>query len=155
MSRTHFDGPLASGDKQAGTPGGANVGLAVLAQQVTLQRDATLVQTATINLPAGSQILDIIPDVVVAYDSATSAGLTVGTPGAPPAYVAGVNAKTIGRAAPVFTGGQLLAMNPTTLVVGPSLEVTAEKLLNNLVLASGESNITKGKYKLIVSPYLE
>jgi phage major head subunit gpT-like protein len=51
--------------------------------------------------------------------------------------------------------GQLLAMNPTTLVVGPSLETTAEKLINNMVLANGESNITKGKYKLIVSPYLE
>jgi len=51
--------------------------------------------------------------------------------------------------------GQALAMNPTTLVVGPSLETTAEKLLNSLVLANGESNINKGRYKLIVSPYLE
>lgn len=50
---------------------------------------------------------------------------------------------------------QLLAMNPTTLVVGPSLETTAEKLLNSLLLGNGESNINKGRYKLIVSPYLE
>jgi phage major head subunit gpT-like protein len=50
--------------------------------------------------------------------------------------------------------GKLLGMNPITLVVGPSLETAAEKLIMNLVLATGESNINKGKYRLIVSPYL-
>lgn len=50
--------------------------------------------------------------------------------------------------------GKLLGMTPTTLVVGPSNETAAEKLLMNLVLANGESNVMKGKYKLIVSPFL-
>ena len=50
--------------------------------------------------------------------------------------------------------GELLAMAPTTLVVGPSLETAAEKLVLNLVLANGESNVSRGRYRLIVSPYL-
>lgn len=50
--------------------------------------------------------------------------------------------------------GLLLGMQPTTLVVGASNEVAAMKLINNLTLATGESNINKGAYKLIVSPYL-
>jgi phage major head subunit gpT-like protein len=50
--------------------------------------------------------------------------------------------------------GEPLAMMPTTLVVGVSNETIAEKLLQNLVLANGESNVNRGKYKLIVSPYL-
>lgn len=50
--------------------------------------------------------------------------------------------------------GVKLAMVPTTLVVGISNEVAAMKLVNNLNLANGETNINKGQYKLIVSPYL-
>jgi phage major head subunit gpT-like protein len=55
-----------------------------------------------------------------------------------------------------FSGdsGQLLGMMPTALVVGASNEVAGMKLVNNLTLATGESNVTKGVYKLIVSPYL-
>ena len=50
--------------------------------------------------------------------------------------------------------GVKLAMVPTTLVVGISNEVAAMKLVNSMNLANGESNINKGQYKLIVSPYL-
>lgn len=50
--------------------------------------------------------------------------------------------------------GTKLAMIPTTLVVGASNEVAAMKLINNLNLATGETNVNKGMYKLIVSPYL-
>lgn len=50
--------------------------------------------------------------------------------------------------------GLLLGMRPATLVVGASNEVAAMKLVNNLSLANGETNVNKGAYKLIVSPYL-
>lgn len=50
--------------------------------------------------------------------------------------------------------GVKLAMIPTTLVVGISNETAAQKLINNLNLANGETNVNKGVYKLIVSPYL-
>ena len=42
----------------------------------------------------------------------------------------------------------------THLIVGPKLRATAEKLLTQEYLASGESNSQRGSYKLIVTPRL-
>ena len=132
MSQSQFDGPLASGDKQPGTPPpvgttvGSNIGLAVLAQSVTLQAAAGITTLiGDILLPAGSQIVQIIADTVVAF-TATTAGLSVGTPGAPPGYLTGIDAKVVGRAAPVFTAGQLLAMNNIGIntIVRTSIAIT-------------------------------
>jgi hypothetical protein len=109
MSQTHFSGPLASGDKQPGTPGGSNVGLAVLAQAQMLNANAALPVSAVFLLPPNSQIVDILVDTLVAFNG-TAAPLTVGTPGAPPAYITTIDAKVVGRAAPVFSAGQLLSM---------------------------------------------
>ncbi len=113
MAQTQFDGPLASGDKQPGTPGlptGGNIGLATLSQTFLVGFDATLVQNRTIALPAGSQIVNIFCDVLTAYNSATSATLTVGTASGGTQYASSVNARTAGRAFPTFTAAQLLAM---------------------------------------------
>ena len=110
MAQTTWSGPLASGDKAAGVSGGSNIGLVVLSQTATISFDATLVQSATFNLPVNSQILNIVPDVLTAYDSASSATLTVGTAAAGTQYAGSVNAKTAGRAAPTFSAAQLLAM---------------------------------------------
>jgi len=111
MAQTTFSGPLASGDKEAGVSGGPNVGLAVLSQTMLINRDATLVQSGTLNLPVNSQIVNIICDMLTAYDSATSATLTVGTAAAGTQYASGVNAKTAGRTIPTFTAAQLAAMD--------------------------------------------
>jgi hypothetical protein len=110
MSQTTFSGPLASGDINAGKAGGPNLGFAVLTQTVLLNFDATLVQNATVNLPFGSQILNIVVDVLTAYNSATSATLTVGTASAGTTYASGVNAKTAARTTPTFTAAQLTSM---------------------------------------------
>jgi hypothetical protein len=113
MSQTYWSGPLASGDKPAGMAGGPNVGLAVLSQTVLINYDATLVQNASVNLPYNSQIVDVIVDVLTAYNSATSATVSVGT-----SYASGVSAKTAGRALPTVTAAQLAAM-ANTGTVGP------------------------------------
>ena len=110
MAQTTFSGPLASGDINAGKTGGPNLGFAVLSQTVLLNFDATLVQNATVNLPFGSQILNIVVDVLTAYNSATSATLTVGTASAGTTYASGVNAKTAARTTPTFTAAQLTSM---------------------------------------------
>jgi hypothetical protein len=110
MAQTHFSGPLASGDIQAGAAG-VNVGLAVLSQTMLINFDATLVQNGTINLPVNSQIVNVICDVLTAYNSATSATLTAGTAAAGTQYVSGVNAKTAGRTIPTFSAAQLAAMD--------------------------------------------
>jgi len=110
MSQTTWSGPLASGDINAGKAGGPNIGLAVLSQTVLIDFDATLVQNATVYLPYGSQILNIVVDVLTQYNSATSATLTVGTASAGTTYASGVNAKTAARTTPTFTAAQLAAM---------------------------------------------
>ena len=110
MAQTTWSGPLASGDINAGKTGGPNIGLAVLSQTVLIDFDATLVQNATVYLPYGSQILNIGVDVLTAYNSATSATLTVGTASAGTTYASGVNAKTAARTPPTFTAAQLTSM---------------------------------------------
>ena len=110
MSQTTWSGPLASGDINAGKTGGTNIGLAVLSQTVLIDFDTTLVQNKTTYLPYGSQILNIVVDVLTAYNSATSATLTVGTASAGTTYASGVNAKTAARTTPTFTAAQLTSM---------------------------------------------
>ena len=110
MAQTHNNGPLASGDRLPGDPQGANVGLAVLSQTMLINFNATLAQSGTINLPVNSQIVTILCDVLTAYNSATSATLTVGTAAAGTQYASGVNAKTAGRTTPTFSAAQLANM---------------------------------------------
>jgi hypothetical protein len=80
MSQTTFSGPLVTGDRPAGYPGGPNLGNVVLTQTVLINFDATLVQNGTINLPFNSQITNIFCDALTAYNSATSATLSVAPP---------------------------------------------------------------------------
>ena len=121
MSQTLWSGPLASGDKQAGVAGGPNIGQVFLSQTFLITFDATLVQSGSINLPADSQIVEIYADVLTAYNSATSATLTVGTAAAGTQYVTSVNAKTGGRNTTAHTAAQCTAMadiNTNTTLVG-------------------------------------
>lgn len=110
MSQTLWSGPLASGDKQAGAVGGPNIGQVFLSQTFLINRDATLVQSNYINLPANSQIVEIYADTLVPYDSATSATLTIGSAAAGTQYVTSVNAKTGGRNTTTHTAAQCTAM---------------------------------------------
>jgi hypothetical protein len=121
MSQTTWSGPLASGDKNAGEAGGPNIGLAVLSQTVLINFDATLVQDATVNMPAGSQIVQTIVDVLTQYNSATSATLSIGTSTGATTYASGVNAKTGVRVLPTQTAAQLAAMAN----IGTTTTVTA------------------------------
>ena len=120
MSQTTWSGPLASGTLNAGIVGGPNVGLALLTQTATLAPDTTLTQSVSFNLPAGSQITNITVDVLTAYNSATSATLSVGTSAGDSTYVSGGNVETAGRETITFTAAALAAMyniNSNTAVV--------------------------------------
>ena len=110
MATTQLNGPLLLGDQQPGDPNGSNLGYTVLSQTAVINQNSTNAVSASFNLPANSQILDIVPDVITAFDSVTSATLTVGTAAAGTQYAGAVNAKTAGRAVPAYTGAQLGAM---------------------------------------------
>lgn len=82
--------------------------------QVFVQNSTTAV-SKTFKLPKNSEILSFLVDVTTAYDSATSAVLSVGLTAGATQYVTSVDLKAAaGRIAIVFTGAQLLAMENIT-----------------------------------------
>jgi hypothetical protein len=83
----------------------------VLSQTALIDFDATLVQNATFNIPAESQIVDFHVDVLTAYDSATSATLSAGTASGGTQYLSGINVKLAGRRPNAFSAAQLAAMD--------------------------------------------
>lgn len=117
MGATTWSGPLRSGTIREGSD--ANLGVVGLMQSQIINFNATLVSEATFKLPANAQILDVLVDVLTAFDSATSATLTAGTASAGTQYVSGVNAKTAARTRPTFTAAQLAAMDD----IGTSTDV--------------------------------
>lgn len=123
MANSTFQGPIRSGTLKdgyvqptSGTTGltgtGCNLGLAQLVQSgfVTFKA-ATLVNDLTFILPAGATIQNILVDTLTAYDSVTSAGLTVGTASAGTQYMSSVDVKSTGRETQSLSAAQLLAMS--------------------------------------------
>lgn len=108
---TYMQGALKTGDGVSEDPAGRGVGSAVMSQTALIGFDADLVQEAVFVLPMDGQIVDVIVDVLVAYDSLTSATLTVGSASAGTQYAGAVDAKTAGRVRPTFTAAQLAAMD--------------------------------------------
>ena len=124
MGATHFSGPVVSGTLQQGETDGPNQGLAVLSQSTSITQSSTSAVSSTLYIPAGSRIVDFNIDVLTAYNSATSATLTIGTAAAGTQYVGSIDAKTAGRAAITYTAAQLAAMNGVS-VLGVAAPTTA------------------------------
>jgi hypothetical protein len=116
MAATHFSGPVLSGDLQSGETNGPNQGYAVLTQSTSITQNSTTAVSSTLYIPAGSQIIDFNIDVLTAFNSATSATLTIGTAAAGTQYVGSVNAKTAGRASITFSAAQLAAMSGVSVL---------------------------------------
>lgn len=114
---TTFKGPVISGPRfNADNAGPANTGLCVLSQTLTLnQNGADTNVSGTFTIPSHCQILDFLVDGLTVWDSATSAGLTIGTAALGTQYASSINVKTNTRAvAPVSpSAAQLLALSDT------------------------------------------
>lgn len=106
---TYFQGAVKSGDGFSETATG--VGTAVFSQTALIDFNATLTSEAVFVLPKDGQIVDVVVDVLTAYNSATSATLTVGSASAGAQYAGSVDAKTAGRVRPTFSAAQLAAMD--------------------------------------------
>jgi hypothetical protein len=124
MAATHFSGPVLTGDLQSGETNGPNQGYVVLMQTTAITKNSTNAVSSTMYVPAGGQIIDFNIDVMTAFDSATSATLTIGTSAGGTQYVSGINAKTTGRATITYTAAQLAAMSGVT-VLGVTAAVSA------------------------------
>ncbi len=124
MGTTTFSGPVRAGTLKSGETNGPNLGVVTLMQETSITQNSTTAVSSTLYIPAGSKITDIIVDVLTAYNSATSAVLSVGTSAGGTQYASGVDAKTAGRVRPTFTAAQLAAMSNVT-VLGVAAPTTA------------------------------
>ena len=116
MAATHFSGPVLTGDLQSGETNGPNQGYVTLIQTTAITQNSTNAVSSTLYIPAGAQIIDFNIDVLTAFNSATSATLSIGTAAAGTQYVSSVNAKTAGRASITFSAAQLAAMSGVTVL---------------------------------------
>jgi hypothetical protein len=112
---TYFTGPLEVGTAPD-TNTVAGKGYGVLAQTVLIDFVAEAAAgsdnvDATLTLPANAQILAFYTDTLTAWDSVTSAGLTIGSAAGGTQYNTSVDVKSAGREAPTLTAAQLAAMD--------------------------------------------
>ena len=109
MASSTFSGPIRAGTVLNGSTN--NIGKVVLSQTAILNQNSTTAVSNTFYLPANAQIVDIIADVLTAFNSGTSATLTVGTAAAGSQYAGSIDAKTAGRTYPTYSAAQLAAMD--------------------------------------------
>jgi hypothetical protein len=106
-------GPFISGTiwNPGDARGPVNTGLSVIAQKVTLTQNGTATVTGQINVPDGSQLLAFYIDNTVAWNSGTTAPLTIGLTAGGADFLSGTSLATAGRlAGTAFTAAQLVAM---------------------------------------------
>ena len=117
MGTTTFSGPVRSGTLKTGEPNGPNLGFAVLEQETSITQNSTTAVSSTLYIPVGAKIINILVDVLTAFNSGTSAVLSVGTAAAGTQYASGVDVKTAtGRITPTFTAAQLAAMSNVSVL---------------------------------------
>jgi len=124
MAQTYFGSTLRSG---SGTlTDTTDGGFVVLSQTTTVTTAAAGTATsATLTLPASSQIIDFVADMtvneVVGGGTATAIPMTIGTAAAGTQYLSATDVFAGGRIALAFTAAQLSAMadigNNTSVVV--------------------------------------
>lgn len=125
MGTTTFSGPVRSGTLKTGETNGPNLGFAVLEQETSITQNSTTAVSSTLYIPVGSKIINILVDVLTAFNSGTSAVLSVGITAGGTEYASGVDVKTAtGRITPTFTAAQLAAMSNVT-VLGVAAPTTA------------------------------
>jgi hypothetical protein len=115
MAATHFTGPVITGDLSQGQVNGPNKSYNITEQQIVFTNAAGPVTTNyAMYIPAGSVIQDFLVDVLTAFNSATSALLSIGNVANGTQYVTSVNLAVAGRIAVTYTAPQLAAMNGLT-----------------------------------------
>ena len=112
MAQTYFGSTLRSG---SGTlTDTTDGGFVVLSQTTTVTTAAGGTATsATLTLPASSQIIDLIIDMVTvpSFGTATLVNATIGTAAAGTQYLSATDVSVVGRTSLSFTAAQLTSMS--------------------------------------------
>ena len=114
-------------------------GTVVLSQTKLINFDAagTTNVDSTFILPAGSQIVQMFADTLTAWDSATSAGMTIGSTAGGTEYASSVDVKSNGRESLSYTAAQLAAMDD----IGTSTTVYV-RVAQSGATTAGQSRVT-------------
>lgn len=109
---TSFSGPVIVGSRSGASFAfaGSNQGIAELTQVVQLTQNSTSAVSVTAYVPKHTQLVDFIVDTTIAWNSGTSAVLSIGTTAADTTYVSGLSVATGTRARPAYNTTQLNAM---------------------------------------------
>src|SRR4029450_9946378 len=120
---TQFAGPLISGPQQYADNNGnpPNVGLVELTQTLTLTQNGAVNVSGTFTIPEHCQITEFLIDNRVVWNSATSAGLTIGIAALGTEYMSSVNLLAAGINAPS-------RIRVPTVVAGPPVPTAAQML---------------------------
>jgi hypothetical protein len=143
MAQTYFGSTLRAG---SGTlTDTVDGGFVVMTQTTTVTTVAAGTATsATITIPASSQIIDLIVDgtvvAVAGAGTATTVPVTIGTAAAGTQYLSATDAIAGGRIALAFTAAQVAAM--ADVGANQSVVITADP--------NGTISTTQGVYRLTV-----
>ena len=139
MAQTYFGSTLRSG---SGTlTDTTDGGFVVLSQTTTVTTAAGGTATsATLTLPASSQIINLIVDMVTSpsFGTATKVDATIGTAAAGTQYLSATDVTLVGRTALAFTSAQLTSMSD----IGANQSVVITIDPNGTVSSSGVFRLT-------------
>ena len=139
MAQTYFGTALRSGSTALTDT--VDGGYVVLSQTTTVATIAAGTATsATITIPAYSQIINLIVDMVTApsYGTATKVDATIGTAAAGTQYLSATDVSLVGRTALAFTSAQLTSMSN----VGTNQSVVITVDPNGTVASQGTFRLT-------------
>jgi hypothetical protein len=139
MAQTYFGSTLRTG---SGTlTDSTDGGYVVVSQTTTVTTvSAGTAVSATLTLPASSQIIDLIIDMVTvpAFGTATTVPATIGTVAAGTQYLSATDVSLVGRTALAFTAAQLTAMS--NIDVNQNVVITIDP--NGTVTGQGTFRLT-------------
>ena len=139
MSQTYFGSTLRAG---SGTlTDTVDGGYVVLTQTTTVPTVAAgTAVSSTITLPANSQIINFLVDMVTVptFGTATTGPVTIGTVAAGTQYLSATDASAVGRTVLTFTAAQLTAMSD----IGANQSVVFTADPNGTVTSQGLFRLT-------------
>lgn len=142
MAQTRFSGPIKSGTipETTGTTVGtnvANVGFVMMAQSASLDIiGASANDQVVATLPAGSQIVDVILNVVTANTDTGTATVSVGTSAAATAFLPATSVKATGTTRGTLTSSVATDIGTT------DIQVLADFTAQNGNGAAGAATVT-------------
>lgn len=151
MGQTHFSGPVIAGTLTSGNTFGPNQGNVELQQTTSITQNSTNAVSSTLYVPQGAKIISILVDVLTAFNSGSSAVLSVGKTAGGTEYASGVDVKAAtGRIAITYTAAQLAQFDNVSVL---GVAVTAANQNKTIVVTVTPTGATSAGYVRVTLIY--